>query len=51
MNETGKSPTKRLPVRLLAPFSSAAMPAAALGVPLAVYLPNSYASHIGLSHA
>jgi GPH family glycoside/pentoside/hexuronide:cation symporter len=51
MSQTGKSSTKRLPVRLLAPFASASMPAAALGVPLSVYLPNYYASHIGLSLA
>ena len=50
MSESGKR-TKRLPARLLAPFASAAMPAAALGVPLSVYLPNYYASHIGLSLA
>ena len=39
----------KLPVRMLAPFASAAMPVAALGIPLTVYLPNYYASHIGLS--
>ena len=44
------APTK-LPARLLAPFASASMPVAALGVPLTVYLPNYYASHIGLSLA
>lgn len=42
---------KRLPARLLAPFASAAMPVAALGIPLTVYLPNYYASHLGLSLA
>ena len=40
-----------LPARLLAPFASASMPVAALGIPLTVYLPNYYASHIGLSLA
>jgi GPH family glycoside/pentoside/hexuronide:cation symporter len=45
------SAPKKLPVRLLAPFASASMPVAALGVPLTVYLPNYYASHIGLSLA
>ncbi|MEI9991890.1 MAG: MFS transporter [Rhizomicrobium sp.] len=44
-------PAKRLPARLLAPFSSAAMPYSALGIPLTVYLPNYYASHIGLTLA
>ena len=48
---TGTSAPKKLPVRLLAPFASASMPVAALGVPLTVYLPNYYASHIGLSLA
>ena len=47
----GTSAPKKLPVRLLAPFASASMPVAALGVPLTVYLPNYYASHIGLSLA
>jgi GPH family glycoside/pentoside/hexuronide:cation symporter len=42
---------KNLPTRLLAPFASAAMPVAALGIPLTVYLPNYYASHLGLSLA
>ncbi len=41
----------RLPNRLLAPFASAGMPVAALTIPLAVYLPNYFASHIGLSLA
>ncbi len=41
----------KLPVRLLAPFASASMPVSALGIPLTVYLPNYYASHIGLSLA
>lgn len=41
----------KLPSRLLAPFASASMPVSALGIPLTVYLPNYYASHIGLSLA
>src|SRR5471032_1750322 len=45
------SATNKLPARLLAPFASASMPVAALGIPLTVYLPNYYASHIGLSLA
>ncbi len=44
------APTK-LPARILAPFATAGMPVAALGIPLTVYLPNYYASHIGLSLA
>lgn len=40
-----------LPARLLAPFALASMPAAALGIPLTVYLPNYYASHLGLDLA
>lgn len=51
LNSTRESATTRLPARLLAPFASASMPVAALGVPLTVYLPNYYASHIGLSLA
>ena len=39
----------KLPARVLAPFSTASMPVAALGIPLTVYLPNYFASHIGLS--
>ena len=39
----------KLPARLLAPFATASMPVAALGIPLTVYLPNYYASHIGIS--
>lgn len=42
---------KRLSAALLAPFSGAAMPYSALGIPLTVYLPNYYASHIGLTLA
>jgi Na+/melibiose symporter-like transporter len=45
------SVSKRMPVRILAPFSTASMPVAALGIPLTVYLPNYFASHIGLSLA
>ena len=44
-------PVKRLSAWLLAPFSGAAMPYTAVGIPLTVYLPNYYASHIGLSLA
>ena len=40
--------TNRLTNWLLAPFASASMPVAALGIPLTVYLPNYYASHIGI---
>jgi len=50
-NAPGGTVPAKLPVRLLAPFASASMPVAALGVPLTVYLPNYYASHIGLSLA
>lgn len=39
----------KLPPRLLAPFATASMPAAALGIPLTVYLPNYFTSHIHLS--
>ncbi len=41
--------TSKLPVRILAPFAIASMPVSALGIPLTVYLPNYYASHIGIS--
>jgi GPH family glycoside/pentoside/hexuronide:cation symporter len=41
--------TKKLPASVLAPFATASMPVAALGIPLTVYLPNYYASHIGIS--
>jgi Na+/melibiose symporter-like transporter len=40
---------KKLPASILAPFAAASMPVAALGLPLTVYLPNYYASHIGIS--
>ncbi|HEY0106737.1 MAG TPA: MFS transporter [Rhizomicrobium sp.] len=43
--------TTRLPARLLAPFASASMPVSAIGIPLTVYLPNYFSSHIGLSLA
>ena len=36
---------------MLGAFASAALPVGALQLPLAVYLPNYYASHIGLSLA
>src|SRR5260221_9513115 len=39
---------RSLPVWLLAVFSSASIPVAALATPLSVYLPNYYASHLGL---
>src|SRR5690242_14744986 len=35
----------------LAAFAIAALPAASLGLPLSVYLPNYYASHLGLNLA
>ncbi|HEY4943057.1 MAG TPA: MFS transporter [Rhizomicrobium sp.] len=41
--------TSKLPARILAPFALASMPVAALGLPLSVYLPNYYASHLGIS--
>src|SRR5215468_399111 len=41
--------SKKLPASVLAPFAIASMPVAALGIPLTVYLPNYYASHIGIS--
>ena len=41
--------TSKLPARILAPFALASMPVSALGIPLTVYLPNYYASHIGIS--
>jgi Na+/melibiose symporter-like transporter len=40
-----------LPTGLLAIFSSAYLPAASLILPLGVYLPNYYASHLGVSLA
>jgi Na+/melibiose symporter-like transporter len=43
------SSSKRLPNRLLVPFALASMPVSALGIPLTVYLPNYYASHVGIS--
>jgi Na+/melibiose symporter-like transporter len=49
MDATAKPVARSLPARLLAPFASAGMPVAALTIPLAVYLPNYFASHIGLS--
>ena len=48
MDVTASTRPKGLSAALLAPFSSAAMPYSALGIPLTVYLPNYYASHIGL---
>jgi glycoside/pentoside/hexuronide:cation symporter, GPH family len=51
VSPSGSPVAKSLPARLLAPFASAAMPVAALGIPLTVYLPNYFASHIGLSLA
>lgn len=39
----------RLPAFVLGAFASAALPVGALQLPLAVHLPNYYASHIGLS--
>jgi len=41
--------TKKLSAGVLAPFAVASMPVSALGIPLTVYLPNYYASHIGIS--
>ncbi|MBV9045234.1 MAG: MFS transporter [Alphaproteobacteria bacterium] len=45
------SAPSKLSGRVLAPFALASMPAAALGIPLTVYLPNYYASHLGLNLA
>ena len=49
MDATATPVARNLPARLLAPFASAGMPVSALTIPLAVYLPNYFASHIGLS--
>lgn len=46
---TAAPTAKKLSIWTLAPFSVASMPVAALGIPLTVYLPNYYASHIGIS--
>ena len=48
MSTPGLPKTKRLSAALLAPFATASMPVSALGIPLTVYLPNYYASHIGI---
>ena len=40
-----------LPIWLAAIFASAAIPTASLATPLSVYIPNYYASHLGLSLA
>lgn len=47
--QTPAPAANKLPPRLLAPFATASMPAAALGIPLTVYLPNYFTSHIHLS--
>ncbi len=44
-------PTQRMPPRDLAIFATASLPVAALVTPLSVYLPNYYATHLGLSLA
>ena len=48
---TPQQPTQRLPSGKLAIFATASLPVAALVTPLAVYLPNYYATHLGLSLA
>jgi Na+/melibiose symporter-like transporter len=48
---TSAPAASKLPARTLVPFAVAAMPSAALGIPLTVYLPNYYASHLGLNLA
>jgi GPH family glycoside/pentoside/hexuronide:cation symporter len=42
---------RSLPPHLAAIFASASIPTAALATPLGVYIPNYYASHLGLSLA
>ena len=42
---------RSLPPHFAAIFASAAIPTAALATPLSVYIPNYYASHLGLSLA
>jgi Na+/melibiose symporter-like transporter len=48
---SGSEKAARLSPFVLGAFVSAALPVGALQLPLAVYLPNYYASHIGLSLA
>jgi Na+/melibiose symporter-like transporter len=48
---TPKPPTTGMPSGKLAIFATASLPVAALVTPLAVYLPNYYATHLGLSLA
>ncbi len=49
MNASPANGAKRMPAGVLALFSSASMPVTALAIPLTVYLPNYFASHLGLS--
>lgn len=51
MNAPDTAKSRRLSPFVLGAFASAALPVGALQLPLAVYLPNYYASHIGLSLA
>lgn len=51
MESANPAKSERLPTGKIAAFATAAMPVAALGIPLTVFLPNYYASHIGLSLA
>lgn len=46
-----RTPLETLGAARLGAFASAAIPVAALATPLSVYLPNYYASHLGLSLA
>ncbi len=51
MNTQASGSSAKLSRFVLGAFASAALPVGALQLPLAVYLPNYYASHIGLSLA
>lgn len=46
--ETSMADTKRRGLKVLAAWTAPSFPLAALGLPLAVVLPNYYATHIGL---
>jgi GPH family glycoside/pentoside/hexuronide:cation symporter len=49
--QAGNGNTGRLGLGRLAMFASASIPVSALATPLSVYIPNYYASHLGLSLA
>ncbi len=51
MTQAASSPAKRVPFLTALAFAATALPVAAIGIAMSVYLPRHYASHLGIDLA